>query len=195
MLHVTFGSVLTSPALKDRLFAGLAQNEETYYDALERHFIRHLSPIARSSLMRYVFSTTDTTVYRFPTHVNELVLDRSESTVTEVFIVVLEPGEAPPLHKHPDTEQVFYMLQGEGELRVGARRRGALPGQAGRRGAHPAGHVAQDRQRRQRRYPLCQRRRLPRRHGPRTNRRGTTTCVAICAAKGWDFASVKRAAT
>lgn len=69
--------------------------------------------------MRYVFSTTDTTVYRFPTHVNELVLDRSESTVTEVFIVVLEPGEAPPLHKHPDTEQVFYMLQGEGELRVG----------------------------------------------------------------------------
>ena len=51
--------------------------------------------------MRYVFSTTDTTVYRFPTHVNELVLDRSESTVTEVFIVVLEPGEAPPLHKHP----------------------------------------------------------------------------------------------
>jgi hypothetical protein len=39
--------------------------------------------------MRYVFSTTDTTVYRFPTHVNELVLDRSESTVTEVFVVVL----------------------------------------------------------------------------------------------------------
>ena len=69
--------------------------------------------------MRYIFSTTDTIVYRFPTHVNELVLDRSESTVTEVFIVVLEPGEAPPLHKHPDTEQVFHMLQGEGELRVG----------------------------------------------------------------------------
>ena len=41
--------------------------------------------------MRYVFSITDTVRYRFPTHVNELVLDRSESTVTEVFIVVLEP--------------------------------------------------------------------------------------------------------
>ncbi len=26
--------------------------------------------------MNYVFSTTDTIVYRFPTHVNELVLDR-----------------------------------------------------------------------------------------------------------------------
>lgn len=69
--------------------------------------------------MRYVFSSTDTTVYRFPTHTNELVIDRSEATVTEVFIVVLEPGEAPPLHRHPDTEQVFYMLQGEGELHVG----------------------------------------------------------------------------
>jgi quercetin dioxygenase-like cupin family protein len=69
--------------------------------------------------MNYVFSTTDSTVYRFPTHVNELVIDRSESTVTEVFIVVLEPGEAPPLHVHPDTEQVFYLLEGEGELHIG----------------------------------------------------------------------------
>ncbi len=76
-------------------------------------------PPGRSSLMRYVFSTTDTIVYRFPTHVNELVMDRSESSVTEVFVVVLEPGEAPPLHKHPDTEQVFYMVQGEGDLFVG----------------------------------------------------------------------------
>ena len=46
VLHITFGSVLTTPALKDRLVAGLLQNEETYYDALERHFIRHLNPLA-----------------------------------------------------------------------------------------------------------------------------------------------------
>ena len=46
VLHITFGSVLTTPALKDRLVAGLLQNEETYYDALERHFIRHLKPLA-----------------------------------------------------------------------------------------------------------------------------------------------------
>jgi hypothetical protein len=45
-LHVTFGSVLTTPALKDQLMAGLVQNEETYYDVLERHFIRHLKPLA-----------------------------------------------------------------------------------------------------------------------------------------------------
>ena len=44
-LHVTFGSVLTTPALKDRLMTGLSQNEETYYDVLEHHFIRHLRPL------------------------------------------------------------------------------------------------------------------------------------------------------
>jgi hypothetical protein len=46
VLHVTFGSVLTTPALRDRLMDGLARNEETYYEVLERHFIRHLSPLA-----------------------------------------------------------------------------------------------------------------------------------------------------
>lgn len=45
-LHVTFGSVLTTPALRDRLMAGLVEHEEAYYDVLERHFIRHLNPLA-----------------------------------------------------------------------------------------------------------------------------------------------------
>jgi hypothetical protein len=45
-LHITFGSVLTTPALKDRLMTALIHNEEAYYDALERHFIRHLQPLA-----------------------------------------------------------------------------------------------------------------------------------------------------
>jgi hypothetical protein len=49
VLHVTFGSVLTTPALKDRLMTGLARNEETYYDVLEQHFIRHLNPLAGRS--------------------------------------------------------------------------------------------------------------------------------------------------
>jgi hypothetical protein len=44
-LHVTFGSVLTTPALKDRLMAGLIRNEEVYYGVLERHFVRHLRPL------------------------------------------------------------------------------------------------------------------------------------------------------
>jgi hypothetical protein len=46
VLHIAFGSVLTSPPLKGRLFAGLASNEEAYYEVLERHFVRHLTPFA-----------------------------------------------------------------------------------------------------------------------------------------------------
>jgi len=70
-------------------------------------------------MTRYVFSTTDPIHYRYPTHVNDLVLDRAEAATTEVFIVVLEPGEAPPLHQHDDTEQIFYILEGAGTLTIG----------------------------------------------------------------------------
>jgi mannose-6-phosphate isomerase-like protein (cupin superfamily) len=70
--------------------------------------------------MRYVFDTKDKVHYRFPTHTNDLVMDRSEAETSEAFLVVLEPGEAPPLHVHDDTEQVFYVLRGAGTLQIGA---------------------------------------------------------------------------
>jgi len=70
-------------------------------------------------MTRYVFSTADTIRYRFPTHVNDLVMDRAEAETSEVFIVVLQPGEAPPLHVHHDMEQIFYMLEGIGVLEIG----------------------------------------------------------------------------
>ncbi len=70
-------------------------------------------------MTRYVFSTADTIRYRFPTHVNDLVMDRSEAETSEAFIVVLEPGEAPPLHIHHDMEQIFYVLEGTGALQIG----------------------------------------------------------------------------
>ncbi len=69
---------------------------------------------------KYVFSTKDTIRYRFPTHINDLVMDRADAETSEVFVVVLERGEAPPLHVHHDTEQIFYMLQGSGTLQIGA---------------------------------------------------------------------------
>lgn len=69
--------------------------------------------------MTYVFSTERTTRYRFPTHANLLVMDRADATASESFITVLEPGEAPPLHVHHDTEQVFYVLSGQGRLITG----------------------------------------------------------------------------
>ncbi|HEX9925347.1 MAG TPA: cupin domain-containing protein [Anaerolineae bacterium] len=69
--------------------------------------------------MKYVFSTQQFKRYRFPTHINDLVMDRAEATSSEVFIVVLAPGEAPPLHRHDDTEQIFYILSGHGRLEIG----------------------------------------------------------------------------
>ncbi len=72
--------------------------------------------------MNYIFNTEKTKRYRFPTHINDLVMDRSEATTSEVFIVVLSPGEAPPLQQHDDTEQIFYVLAGEGRLDIGAER-------------------------------------------------------------------------
>jgi len=72
--------------------------------------------------VQYVFSTRKkkTIRYRFPTHTNLLVMDRSQAEAAEAFLVVLEPKEAPPLHVHDDTEQVFYVVRGEGTLYIGA---------------------------------------------------------------------------
>lgn len=70
--------------------------------------------------MQFVFHTAQAKRYRFPTHTNDLVVDRAASQTSEVFLVTLNPGEAPPLHKHDDAEQVFYILEGEGTLRTGA---------------------------------------------------------------------------
>jgi mannose-6-phosphate isomerase-like protein (cupin superfamily) len=69
--------------------------------------------------MTYVFKTDQTTRYRFPTHTNLLVMDRADATASESFITVMEPGEAPPLHVHHDTEQVFFVLSGQGRLITG----------------------------------------------------------------------------
>jgi|SRR5690606_3976862 len=69
--------------------------------------------------MNYIFKTDKTTRYRFPTHINDLVMDRSEAMFSEVFIVVIEPEKAPPLHRHNDTEQIFYVLEGRGTLTIG----------------------------------------------------------------------------
>jgi mannose-6-phosphate isomerase-like protein (cupin superfamily) len=68
---------------------------------------------------RYVFDTQQIIHYRFPTHVNDLVMDRAEAAASEVFVVILEPGEAPPLHVHHDAEQIFYVMEGNGLLQIG----------------------------------------------------------------------------
>lgn len=73
--------------------------------------------------MQFVFPTSRVKRYQFPTHINDLVLDRAEGKCSEVFIVVIKPGKAPPLHRHDDTEQIFYVLKGAGILSVGLKRK------------------------------------------------------------------------
>ena len=68
--------------------------------------------------MQYVFNTKKVKRYCFPTHINDLVMNRSEAETSEVFVVVIAPGKAPPMHKHTDTEQIFYVLKGRGRLEI-----------------------------------------------------------------------------
>jgi oxalate decarboxylase/phosphoglucose isomerase-like protein (cupin superfamily) len=66
----------------------------------------------------YVFHARDAIRYRFPTHTNDLLMDRADAAASEAFFVILEPGEAPPFHVHPDAEQVFFVLEGTAEMTV-----------------------------------------------------------------------------
>ena len=80
---------------------------------------------------RYVFDTREVARYRFPTHTNDLIMDRGEAATSEAFFVILEPGESPPLHVHEDAEQVFYVLEGEGVLTIGRESSESFPVKAG----------------------------------------------------------------
>jgi mannose-6-phosphate isomerase-like protein (cupin superfamily) len=72
--------------------------------------------------MNYVFDTTSRKRYTFPTHINDLVIDRANAVASEVFVVIVEPGKATHLHQHADVEQIFYVLEGRGVLTIGRGR-------------------------------------------------------------------------
>ncbi len=142
--------------------------------------------------MRYIFHQDETIRYRYPTHVNDLLYGREEATATETFIVVLAPGEAPPLHAHPDVEQVFFVMEGSGVLQVGAGAEAQTfrlnPGDTARIPPHTPHSVHNDGQ-------------APVRYlsvdafaGPRLANEPTwdSHAQALCRAQGWDFASVKQ---
>ena len=59
-----------------------------------------------------VFETKNLKRYKFPTHINDLVIDRTQASFSEVFMVEVEPGKSVHHHKHDDTEQIFYMIKG-----------------------------------------------------------------------------------
>ena len=69
--------------------------------------------------MGYVFAIHGGKRYGFPTHINDLVVDRSDACASEVFVVSVKPGMQTHSHKHEDIEQIFYVIDGEGTLVVG----------------------------------------------------------------------------
>lgn len=68
---------------------------------------------------QFVFQTEHLKRYEFPTHINDIVVDRSQSATSEVFMVIVESGKRVHHHQHNDTEQVFYIIEGAGTLFIG----------------------------------------------------------------------------
>ena len=66
-----------------------------------------------------VFETKNLKRYKFPTHINDLIIDRTQASFSEVFMVEVEPGKSVHHHKHDDTEQIFYIIKGAGLLSIG----------------------------------------------------------------------------
>ena len=65
-------------------------------------------------MTQYVFDTGTVIRYRFPTHTNDLIMDRRDGSASEAFFVILEPGEAPPVHVHLDTIDPLSCRSGRG---------------------------------------------------------------------------------
>jgi hypothetical protein len=50
LLHVTYGGILEDADLRRRFFAALDADEETYYDYLEPHFVKHLTTLGLTEM-------------------------------------------------------------------------------------------------------------------------------------------------
>lgn len=73
-----------------------------------------------------IFSISKAKRYRFPTHINDLIIDRKHTERAEAMLVVLGPDEKPPRHVHSDMEQIFYVISGRGLLSLGKNGRRKL---------------------------------------------------------------------
>ncbi len=73
--------------------------------------------------LQIIFETRNMKRYRFPTHINDLIVDRTQASYCEVFMVEVEPGKSVHHHKHDDTEQIFYVIKGAGILLIGKEKK------------------------------------------------------------------------
>lgn len=141
-------------------------------------------------MTQYVFDTKHTIRYRFPTHINDLVLDRADAGTSEVFFTVVEPGKTSPLHVHHDTEQIYYVIEGTGTIYIGQEEQAfpIKPGDLVRMPAH-TWHRAEAPSDQTLRY-LC----VDCFVGGKPSAEPTwdSHVKEICRINGWDFAQVKK---
>ena len=141
-------------------------------------------------MTKYVFHARDVIRYRFPTHTNDLIMDRRDAATSEAFFVVLEPGESPPLHVHPDAEQVFFVLEGEAEMTVGQESPERFPLRAGDFVRTPPGTYHAARCTSPGRFVYLSSDCFTE-AGPRDEPTWDAHVRAMCELNGWDFDAVR----
>ena len=142
-------------------------------------------------MTQYVFDPSDAVRYRYPTHTNDLILDRRDGTAAEAFFVILEPGEAPPVHTHPDAEQVFFILEGEGLLGIGPESLETYPLKGGDFVRTPPGIAHSVRCLGEKRFVYLSVDCFT--NGPDPDEPTWDSHVrTMCATNGWEFDAVKR---
>ncbi len=63
----------------------------------------------------------------FKTHINDFLIPRESAKCTETFLTIIKPGHASPMHRHPEAEQIFYMIKGRGEVLTRSKESGGPP--------------------------------------------------------------------
>lgn len=62
--------------------------------------------------------------FEFASHINEFLIPREKTAGSETFLVIIRPKQSTHLHRHPDMEQVFYVIRGRGVIWIkGGRNR------------------------------------------------------------------------
>ncbi len=54
-------------------------------------------------------------------HINEFLIRREDARSLEAFLVIVENGKKTHLHKHPEMEQLFFVVSGRGRITTGKR--------------------------------------------------------------------------
>lgn len=79
-----------------------------------------VEPEARVTMLpsKIVYTTDENVMddYRFPTHDNLLIMDRAYAEGCESILVRIAPQKFTHRHAHNDTEQLYYVLSGEGKV-------------------------------------------------------------------------------